>query len=484
MTVASRLVAYAASGPEVGLGHVVRSAALCRAWIDDHGPATLVADHAGPFIESIQGRRSRLEVVGTDAWSTIGPPGWVTVDGYGLDDRFADRHPTAIVGSIDDFDLSQRRRVDLVIDQNLDASPVPVPGAVQLLGPSFALLRPEFRDPPTPATDPRLVGVGIGGSTVAIEACALEGLAELIPEVRLKVLGTVPDALVTSRGIGISVDPIDAWAAAALVVSAAGTSIWELCRLARPMVLTPIADNQRPMARRLAELGAAVDLGPLDELDAARLREAVEGILADPERRQAMGSAAAALVDGQGARRSAAHLRALGLVLRPAALGDAELLHRWRNDPEVRRRSFDSAPVPLDGHRSWLGRRIDSPDSLVLIGSASDEGEPFGVVRFERIAGDRWEIGVSLAAEARGTGLATPLLLAGLRRLAVERRGATVLARIKPDNAASIRAFTAAGFSAVQLQESALAGRPDSTLELEIDVRPLFAGSASAAVDS
>ena len=64
-----------------------------------------------------------------------------------------------------------------------------------------------------------------------------------------------------------------AWAD--LAVSAAGTTCWELAFMGLPMLLVVLADNQRPNATCLDELGVAGNLGWHGELSEDKVRAAV-----------------------------------------------------------------------------------------------------------------------------------------------------------------------------------------------------------------
>ncbi len=92
----------------------------------------------------------------------------------------------------------------------------------------------------------------------------------------------------------------DVLAAAAVVAGRAGAgTIWEAAALGKPMVLVPLAGagtrgDQVDNARHVASLGAAVALvGP--DATAEAFRDALLGVLGDPERLAAMGAASAAL---------------------------------------------------------------------------------------------------------------------------------------------------------------------------------------------
>jgi L-amino acid N-acyltransferase YncA len=69
---------------------------------------------------------------------------------------------------------------------------------------------------------------------------------------------------------------------------------------------------------------------------------------------------------------------------------------------------------------------------------------PGGTVLTGRGVAGRWETAVEIDPGARGAGLGRRLALAA-RHLVPD--GATLWAQIAPGNAASVRAFTAAGFT-------------------------------------
>jgi UDP-N-acetylglucosamine--N-acetylmuramyl-(pentapeptide) pyrophosphoryl-undecaprenol N-acetylglucosamine transferase len=90
----------------------------------------------------------------------------------------------------------------------------------------------------------------------------------------------------------------EALAACDLCVARAGGSIFEIAAHGRPAILVPYphatADHQTANARWMERAGAAVVV-PDAELDAARLRAEVEGLLGDPARLEAMARASASL---------------------------------------------------------------------------------------------------------------------------------------------------------------------------------------------
>lgn len=132
------------------------------------------------------------------------------------------------------------------------------------------------------------------------------------------------------------------------------------------------------------------------------------------------------------------------LSLRPAAEADGGRLREWRNDPETRAASRNTAEVGAAEHAAWLAAVLADPERALLICELA--GDPVGQVRFDRIAGRRWEISVALAAEARGRRLATPVILLGVEWLREAFPEAEVEAHVREGNDRSLASFRRAGF--------------------------------------
>ena len=141
--------------------------------------------------------------------------------------------------------------------------------------------------------------------------------------------------------------------------------------------------------------------------------------------------------------------------MRPATEEDADLLLAWANDPVTRAAGSHPSPIDPASHRRWLADHLASTASRLLVGL--DDDRPIGQVRLDADDEGRVEVGIAVAAETRGRGIGRALLAAGLAAgladpdLAVE----VFVARIRPDNAASIALFMGAGFHAAGTDEEA-----------------------------
>jgi len=409
---------------------------------------------------------------------------WLVVDHYGLDAlwhravrdqlRAWGHQPRLLV--IDDL-ADRPLMADLLLDQNrLD------PGAAMqsyaplvsepcrfLLGPAYALLSDEYpllqRLLPERQGPLQRILLFFGGSDPAnlSERC-LDGLLHPTPlplqldlvlglanphRDRIKArLADCPQVrlhqpMSSLAGLMVQAD---------LALGAGGVSSWERACLGLPTLVSSLAANQDAVIAQLAQAGAAIDLGPADQLTASAVRRAVESLLQRPEQWQSLSHRARGLTDGFGAARTAAAM--LGpcpqLHLRSATPADEALWLRWANDPACRAASFNGDWIQLEAHHRWFTAKLADPRSLLLIGE-DPQGLPIGYVRFESIEGvivmQQRLVSLALEPVVRGHGLAVPLLQQAIAVLCQRTQQPwELLAEIKPENQASIRLFEAAGF--------------------------------------
>lgn len=190
-----------------------------------------------------------------------------------------------------------------------------------LLGPAYAILRDEFlqaRAPrrARPVARELLLSFGGGDDRGACLSC-LEALRGL-PGIRVSLLVSsfnprieaIQSWLRTHRDLDATLlidvpDVARRMAHADIAITAAGTTTFETAAMGLPSLVIQIADNQRGNAEAWGRLGVAVNLGPLERLDAQRLRSELAALADDPSRRQEMANVGQTCVDGRGAERLA-----------------------------------------------------------------------------------------------------------------------------------------------------------------------------------
>jgi RimJ/RimL family protein N-acetyltransferase len=233
-------------------------------------------------------------------------------------------------------------------------------------------------------------------------------------------------------------------ASADVAISAAGSTCWELCFLGVPSLIIDIAPNQTPIARALDSGGYAIYAGEGLYLSPDKLSDQFHEMATSQELRRRLSERCKSLVDGRGAHRVIAAMRAQQLTFRRATWSDAELLWIWANDPEVREASLSSNPIGWQEHQVWFGARLADSGSLVLI--AEEAGDPIGTVRLQSKDATGARISLTVAPGARGVGLAGPLIEEGVDQAASVFGVTEVEALVKPWNQASRKAFENSGF--------------------------------------
>jgi UDP-2,4-diacetamido-2,4,6-trideoxy-beta-L-altropyranose hydrolase len=310
------------AGPAIGIGHAVRCLALAQALSARGARIAIASNKAGrdAIRRAAPGTRWPMRAAHSPAaLRRAWPEGCaaVVVDSYalGVDFQRACRGWAAHVVAIDD--LPRRRHdCDLLIDPTMGRRPADyrrlVPRHARVLaGRRYALLRPMFAKARRALSrrfgrDDRRVLVTLGGGD---QSARLARLLRALPPGRplaVRVLARRP----ARRGAaGVAVETVVgsfavarhfAWADVAL--TAAGSTTWEMCCLGLPMVVLPIAPNQRDVAAALVKHRVGVAAAAAD---GARAWRQVLALLDDPRRRRAMSRAGRGLIDGRGAGRAA-----------------------------------------------------------------------------------------------------------------------------------------------------------------------------------
>jgi UDP-2,4-diacetamido-2,4,6-trideoxy-beta-L-altropyranose hydrolase len=391
------------------------------------------------------------------------------LDGYGLGTYHQSvlRDGGLPVLFLDDYGHAEHYSAQWVLNQNLSACPELYSHRNNdtrlLLGPAYALLREEFSRwtgwKRSINEDTRKILITMGGSDAGnvstrivqslaklgganIEAVLVAGpgnphlasLQEAVKHcapVRVRIIQNVRD-----------MPALMAWADVA--IGAAGGTSYELCFMGLPSVLFVAAENQRGVAESLAEMGATLNAGPTQALQADRFLDQLRTLLQSATLRQSISCRGRELVDGLGAQRVRAAIMGRDLRIRSLRESDCELLFAWANDPATRAVSFHPAPIAWEHHTQWFRERLQDPQCVMYIGE-NGSGIAVGQVRFQ-LHGKRAVLSVSVAPEFRGKGWGTELIAFSLRSLVRTHFIERVDAFVKPDNQASRQVFEKNGF--------------------------------------
>jgi UDP-2,4-diacetamido-2,4,6-trideoxy-beta-L-altropyranose hydrolase len=344
---------------QIGTGHVMRCLTLADALRAQGAECHFICgEHAGNLIKQIRARSyvAHLLPAGAHslAWQELPDqpahagwlgcsqdqdvaacapilaelhPDWLVVDHYALDARWEAAlqphyHKLMVIDDLAD----RSHQCDLLLDQNFGRTDedyrLRVPAACTLLcGSNFALLRPEFTELRAYSLQrrkkPQLkhLLISMGGvdkdNATARVLTALES-SDLPADCRISVVmgATAPWLAEVRRQAAHMRWPVEVrvnvadmaqlMADSDLAIGAAGATSWERCCLGLPSIMLVLADNQRFIAGRLHEVGAATLLDNGFSDIGSRIKSLS---LAH------MGISAARIVDGQGTAQVVTRLR-------------------------------------------------------------------------------------------------------------------------------------------------------------------------------
>lgn len=250
-------------------------------------------------------------------------PDWIVVDHYALDSRWesAVRPATSSLMVIDDM-ANRPHACQLLLDQNYYPQPerrysALAEGAEFLLGPSYALLRPEFhaerRHAKRRTGEVRRLMVFMGGSDSRnVTSSVLRALARLKGhsleiEVIVGKANPHPEevAQLCEQAGAQMLTQVDDMAArmalADLSIGAAGVATWERAAVGLPTLAVSVADNQRDIARYADLCGILRWLGDAAQVDEEAWLAALQWACSNPQALQAQSARGMGLVDGLGA---------------------------------------------------------------------------------------------------------------------------------------------------------------------------------------
>jgi UDP-2,4-diacetamido-2,4,6-trideoxy-beta-L-altropyranose hydrolase len=252
---------------------------------------------------------------------------WLIVDHYGLDSEWARllRAHARKIMVVDDL-ADRPHDCDLLLDQNFSMGAAPrygdllPPSAQTLLGPRYALLRPEYGQTRSGLRGRdghlRRVLVFFGGTDPenltgsVLEALSDPTLAHLGVDIIVGANNPNAHELTAQAakrpGTKLHLPRphlADLMAAADLAIGAGGATTWERCCLGLPSVVVSIAENQRPACEALAAAGVIDYLGHHDQASVDMIRVALRRISQHSADLTNLSRAGLDLVDGRGVER-------------------------------------------------------------------------------------------------------------------------------------------------------------------------------------
>jgi len=320
----------------MGLGHVMRCAALAEAMRDALGAQTVFALGDAPGAQGLAAQLGietiTLPQLGIEEEFCSGAieaarRGWdvVVVDCYdATEELFRElRYVAPRTICIDDLNALSTYVSDMLVNGNAYATDLDYhagPDTVLVLGPRYAITRSEFREaralPRSSSGDRPGILVTMGGSDVdnlvlraarRIDTLEIDFDAVLVAGAGYTHLAELEMFVDGRPRFSIAQTPpkmSELMLRADLAVTAGGSTCYETACMGLPSIAVAAAENQQPLTSKLNEFGVLICIGAPEAIK-RKLAPEVAALLGDPERRATMSHRGRELIDGWGAVRIA-----------------------------------------------------------------------------------------------------------------------------------------------------------------------------------
>lgn len=393
----------------------------------------------------------------------------------------------APVAAIDD--LSNRKHasqwlIDTTFDKTAaDYAGLVSPDCTMLIGSQYALLRPEFLRRRAEAlrardkahednTSVNNILISMGGmdndnvSCWVLSAIKSSGRKDFTVDV---LLGASAPHIQEVRAfaktlsfpvtvhIGVS-DVTPLLVNADLCIGAAGSSTWERCCLGLPTINIVIADNQKTIAKTLADTGSILDAGIFDDIR-NNTKDFNNNVLLpclnDAGLRHSMSLSCRVICDGRGIGRIVRSVsvrtvkHAKRVALREAGVADIRMVYDWQALPQTRRYANNTDIPSFESHTAWIQNKLTDEQCMFYI--IEYDANPAGSVRLDinRAAAlssgpPAATISIFISPKFFGNGIAS----AALDIIANLHREIEINAQVHEDNVASLKLFARANYVA------------------------------------
>jgi UDP-2,4-diacetamido-2,4,6-trideoxy-beta-L-altropyranose hydrolase len=352
-----RIAFRADASARIGAGHVVRCATLAQElasrgaeicffsremnghyldWLREKGfdvealPATesINTDSFDTHSGWLCAQRTQEIVEMSELLRSREPVDWLITDHYAIDRGWHSvlRPFVHRIMCIDDL-ANRPHDCDILLDQNLHSSSerryvnlVPE-SAKTLLGPRYALLRPEFaacrRRPKARDGVVRRVFVFMGGGdTTSLTDTVLMAFSQSryravamdvvmgvkpCPAYTRIMQSKLPNVQFHYRVVRIA----ELMMQADLAIGASGVATWERAAVGLPALVVSVAENQRAIARNAHEAGMLTWIDSIDPVSRTEWLEHIDDAFSSPERLRRQSEACLALIDAKGVQRVA-----------------------------------------------------------------------------------------------------------------------------------------------------------------------------------
>jgi len=251
---------------------------------------------------------------------------WLIIDHYDIDISYESslRDHVKKIMVIDDL-ANREHDCDLLLDQNYSKNENRYNGLVpenciQLLGSVYAILRPQFQKARESLREKNggvnRILIFMGGvdskdiTSKALRAIHMLVRSDIAIDVvignlnphhdEIKILASKIPNTICHHNVE---DLAKLMSSADFCIGAGGTTTWERCCVGLPTITIILAENQKDISESLDKEGAIINLGWYQNIKEYNIKEAVEGLIDNPNKMASMSGKSRNLVDGEGVNR-------------------------------------------------------------------------------------------------------------------------------------------------------------------------------------
>ncbi len=319
----ARIIIRVDGNQEIGTGHVMRCLSVAHALRERGAQVLFVSIDAAELLRAqgfdaleITGRYDDLSGEDVSFVCRQWAADLMLVDSYFADGDYFERHEETTTALFFDYGTVPKG-ADIIINYNVYADAFEYPDGVTLLGTQYAPLRAEFAQMTVQRDYQRMRRILIStGGTDNLDLTRgilreLRGMRDVCFDVvvgRLNCYACEIEQMADEQ-ICVQHDVREMhrlMMQADMAISAAGTTLYELCCCGLPTVTFSFTDNQIMAAQTMQQKGLMLCAGKFEDGDLfERIRVLTERLQKEPTLRKQLGDTARAAVDGKGAGRLA-----------------------------------------------------------------------------------------------------------------------------------------------------------------------------------
>lgn len=226
-----------------------------------------------------------------------------------------------------------------------------------------------------------------------------------------------------------------------IAIAPSSTILYEICAVKMPVLSGYYVENQKNIFKGLHEKDVVVKGDDFTNYNVADFEKAIIKILESKKINHYIENQHK-LFTGDSKTNFLGLLNRLNVSFRKANETDVMMVYNWSNNVLVRNNSYNSAPIVLSNHKKWFESKIKDYNTLFLIALVNNK--PAGIVRYS-IEDEFAVVGILVSETYRGQKLAATFLKKAAD-LYFKTQEKPILAYIKKENSASIKAFEAASY--------------------------------------